>query len=444
MQNLLKIWVGKLLIEFKFLIMKKYKILLLPLAAIVIFIAGCLEYETMGVFDADEALMPDARTDAPIRPSAFMASYDDYCDQIVLSWAPVVRASSYDLYKDGTLLAADLLDTSFIDFDGLPMDTEYWVVSKNINGVSEDSASAIGRKAAVPTTPSNFVATDGAYENKVELSWDAADYAKYYEVWRGTEILSDSVVGTIYSDFVDAPQVSTEYSVIAHSLCGQSAVATSFGKADSMLKYDIIIDKNFDGLEAGLDLTTDPMLFARFNYDATGGPGTFLVSTVDAVSGTKCAEAAQNNPTANSAKSTQVIISNINLLIGQRYRISFKIKTAAATSLHIAVDVNDNGIPDKADGIDAYLMPTAENAKNGNLFGLKLSTSAEWKTVSYEFPMTGTGLNEDDVDPAVAGWVPTTIQAGQEHPVIMIAQWVGAPVEGPSVLLDDLKIERIK
>jgi hypothetical protein len=443
MQILLKIRDGRLLIEFKYLIMKKYKILILPLMAIILFVAGCIDYETMGEFDVDEALVPGARTDVPLKPSAFVASYDDYCDQVVLSWKPVVRASSYDLYKDGTLLASDLLDTTYTDFDALPIDVEYWVVSKNANGVSEDSASDIGRMAAVPTTPSNFVATDGDYESKVELSWDAADYAKYYEVWRGAEVLSDSVVGTIFSD-LDGPQVSTEYSLIAHSYCGQSAAVTAFGRADSMKKYDIIIDKNFDGLAVGLDLRTDPMLFARFNYDAAGGPGTFLVSTVDAVSGTKCAEAKLNNPTASAAKSTQVIISNINLLVGQRYRISFKIKTAAATSLHIAVDVNESGIPDKADGIDAYLMPTAVNSSNGNLFGLKLSSSSEWKTVSYEFPMTGTGLNQDDVDPAVAGWTATTIQAGQEHPVIMIAQWVGAHVVGPSILLDDLKIERIK
>ncbi len=424
--------------------MKKYKILLLPLAVILLFIASCYDYESMGEFDVDEALVPEARTDAPQKPSAFVASYDDYCDQVLLTWKPVVRAVGYDLYKDGMLLAADLTDTSYADLDAVAFDTEYMIVSKNVNGISEDTASAIGRMADVPPTPSNFVASDGEYESKVELSWDPTDYAKYYEVWRGDEVLSDSVVGTIFSDFVDAPQVSTEYSLIAHSNCGQSAAATAFGKADSMQKYNIIIDESFDGLAADFDLTTDPMFFARFDYDALGGPGTFTVSTTDAVSGTKCASAAYNNPSVNSAKSIQILLQDINLLVGQRYRISYKIKTTAATSLHIAVDVNENGIPDKNDGIDAYLMPTAVNTNNGNLFGLKIGPAADWKTVSYEFPMTGDGVDDNDVDPVTAGWTPTTIQAGQEHPVIMIAQWVGKPVVCPPILIDDLKIERIR
>jgi hypothetical protein len=424
--------------------MKKNKILLLPLAALLLIMASCSDYETMGEFEVDEALVPEARTDVPPMPAAFTASYDDYCDQILLTWKPVVRTSGYDLYKDGTLLAADLTDTSYADLDAVAFDTEYMIVSKNAYGISEDTASAIGRMADVPPTPTNFVASDGEYESKVELNWDPTDYAKYYEVRRGSEVLSDSVIGTVYSDFEDAPQESTEYSLIAHSYCGQSAAATAFGKADSLLMYSIIIDENFDGLTAGFDLTTDPMFFARFNYDATGGPGTFTVSTADAVSGTKCASAAYDNPSVNSAKSIQILLQDINLLVGQRYRISYKIKTTAATSLHIAVDENGNGIPDKNDGIDAYLMPTAANPKNGNLFGLKIGPADDWKTVSYEFPMTGTGLNEDDVDPDVAGWTPTTIQAGQEHPVIMIAQWVGKPVVCPPILIDDLKIELIK
>jgi len=427
--------------------MKKSNYIVIVLVASLAFMAGCHEYAIQGEFEAISSFVPDQRADSPKSPDRLVASYDDYCDKIVLSWMPSVRTSTYDLYKNGELLAGDLVDTFYTDLEALPVDSEYWIIAKNVNGES-DSAYAIGRMADVPPDVINFSATDGEYETKVVLTWDPADYAKYYEISRGGVLIADSVVGTAYSD-TQAPQELTEYSIRAISLCGQSGLVTASGRADTLLKYSIIIDENFDGLETGFDLTTLDMFFTRFNF-TTGGPGTFTVSEVDAVSGTKCAQAILNEDkieTLTSQRSIQIVFDDVYLLVGQRYRISYKIKTPATTSLHIAIDTDGNTFPSKTDGVDAYLIPTAVNPNNGNLYGINVSPSPEWKTVSYEFPYSGTGVADNDPDPETLGWVPTTIQVGQEHPKIMIAQWVGkGTFDGicPAVLLDDIKIELIK
>ena len=134
--------------------------------------------------------------------------------------------------------------------------------------------------------------------------------------------------------------------------------------------------------------------------------------------------------------------------MGQRYRISYKLKTDAPTALHVAVDADDNGIPSKQDGLESYLIPSAVNPNNDNIFGVRLNPSPEWRTVSYEFPQTGEVTKDDfDPDPAALGWTPTTIQEGQTQPKIMIAQWVGKNSFGgicPAIHIDDLKIELIK
>lgn len=426
--------------------MKKIKLIFIIVPAL-IFIGSCTKLDTVGEFDLDPNYLPEERTDGPLAPLLMTASYDEYCDMVILSWEPTTRTTGYDIYRAGSLIADNIADTSFTDTEAVSVDTEYWVFAKNENGASIDSAFTVGRKGDVPPDPVSFSASDGEFESKVELTWDDVDFAKYYIVMKDGVVMNDSVTGNAYADNVDVPQVDTEYSLIAVGPCGQSSAVSDFGKADSLLKYSIIMDENYDGLDEGFDLSADPFYFPRFKY-TDYGPGTLLVSTIDYSSPAKCAEAKLNDPsTLESSASIQIVFQDFELLVGQRYRISYNIKTPAPTSMHIGVVDDENGIPNKIYGVESYLLPTAVNPKNNNLYGIKVSASPEWRTVSYEFPATGTGSSDVDPDPEALGWTPTTIQAGQEMPKIMIAQWVGkGGFDGvcPSILIDDLKIELIK
>ena len=203
--------------------MQKNKYKILSLIAAILVVAACNEQYNLGEFDADSSLMPASRTDAPLAPSAMQASYDDFCDKVELSWMPSVRTTAYDIFRNGELLAQDITDTFYVDANALTTDTEYSVHAKNVNGSSENAALATGRMSATPLTPDNFTASDGEFEAKVDLSWDAADFAKSYIIKRGDLVLDDNVLGTAYSDNVDAPQEDTEYSVIAVGSAGRSS-----------------------------------------------------------------------------------------------------------------------------------------------------------------------------------------------------------------------------
>lgn len=408
-------------------------------------VAGCDEQYIIGSFDEDSNLMPGPRTDGPMAPAAVVASYDAYCDKVEVNWLPTVRTTAYDLYKNGEVVAAGLTDTFYVDTDALSVDTEYTVYSKNANGDSEASSTAIGRMALVPTTPVNFAATDGVYEAKVDLSWEAVDFAQYYIIKRGDVVLNDMVIGTTFSDSDNAPTEATEYTLIAVGVCGESPAVTTTGYCDPLIAFRFPVNENFDGYTTGTSLSAMDLFYQEIQY-SNPGPGYLNVSEDVSVSGAKCAKLAYDNPANNLNQAGAVTfgITNFNLLVGERYRITYKIKCPLQTRLHIAVDQDGDGMlknPDK----DGYLTPVF--IKNGTApQGIVVGEAADWKTVSYEFPATGVG--NEDVDPDTSGWTPTTIQAGQENPIIAIKYWVakgGAPnKENPPIYIDDLMIELIK
>ncbi len=414
--------------------MQKNKNIFLALLAIVLLAAACVDEYKMGEFDANSSLMPGARTDGPVAPSAMMASFDDYCDKVELSWLPTVRTTAYDVYRNGELIAQDLTDTSYVDMDAQTTETEYTVYSKNANGNSETAVSAIGRMSATPLVPENFTASDGEFEVKVDLSWDAADFAKHYIVKRGDMVLSNNVSGTSFSDSEDAPQEDTEYSVIAVGVCGESDPATAIGKADSLLKYSVVLNENFEGLTMG-ELTSGQFadFKPRFKYEDAPNPNGKVWGKDD------------NSKylyldLVPEGKSIQLLFPAFELLVGKNYRITFDIKTSHNVSLHMGIDKNEDGFVTK--GVDDYFMPTTVNAKNGNAAGLNLAGTGEWKSYSFDFPQTGTATGATDPDPSALGWTLGTIQAGQENPIFQIQCWNGKAAM--NIAIDNVKIELIK
>ncbi len=411
--------------------MKTFKILFISLLAVLTFVA-CNELEQMGIFDLDETYLPEARTDGPIAPSGMIASYDDYCDMVLIAWEPTIRSTSYDLYRQGILIAEDLIDTSFVDLDAITADTEYWLYAKNEKGASIDSSSAIGRMGDIPPDPVSFSATDGEYEAKVDLTWEAVDFAKYYKVMRGSTVLNDSVVGLSYSDNVDAPTEETEYSLIAVSVCGESSAVTNTGYSDPLLAFKIALDENFEGFTLGPLTSVESFggFVPRFQFvNAPNNNGTVEIKGDNSKY--------FDLDVFNDKASIQLYFPEVTLLVGESYRITFDVKAPQNISLHMGIDQTGDGFMGKY--IDDYFLPTVENSKNGNAFGVVLGGTGEWKSYSYDFPQTGTESQDPDPDPAALGWTLGTIQEGQEHPLIAFQMWS----KNGTYAVDNIKIELI-
>jgi hypothetical protein len=412
--------------------MKKYKNTLLGLLTILMVFAGCGEQYTIGEFEADEALMPEARTDGPDAPSSMVASYDAYCDKVVISWMPTVRTSAYDIYRDGQVLAQNLTDTFYVDTEANTVETEYSVFSKNPNGNSETSVTAIGRRAGDVLAPTNFEATNGAFENKVALSWDAVTFAGRYIISRAGVVLSDAVIGTTFIDDVDAPTEPTEYSVMAVGACNESSAVTTTGYCDPLLAFRFPLVEDFEGFTSGILNSVDQFggFMPRFQF-------------ADAPNANGIVEIKGDNSQyidlslLNAKQSIQLIFPDVELLVGESYRITLDVKAPQTISLHMGIDKTGDGYMGKF--ADDYFLPTVENTKNGNAFGVNIGGTGEWKTVSYEFPQTGAATQDPDPDPAALGWTLGTIQEGQEHPIIQLQMWS----KMGKYAIDNIKIELI-
>jgi len=336
--------------------------------------------------------------------------------------------------------------------EALLVDTEYWVVAKNAKGESEDSTFAIGRMADIPSAPTNFSATDGEYESKVDLSWDAMDYAKYYILKRGTVVLSDSVVGTGYSDNEGAPEEDTEYSLVAVSVCGESVAATDNGYADPLVAFSKPFDVNFEGAAEGSNMEDLGFLGTYGWLDTHTGEALVKVYVEggNENGGVKYGHFRQTGVNAGLG----LIITGVTLLEGQRYELSFDIKTEVPVTLHMRESSDQQYLQ--------YLVPTNENGNHKNDrkgTGIQaVGVAGEWTTYTRDFPYVTSlepidqlddfrgknGNNNVDGDHGNPDfWSPSTITATQTTPHIEIFLWNAAAVQ-TGISIDNVKILLLK
>lgn len=159
--------------------------------------AGCVE-------EMPQLHSPD--TNCPLTsPYVIHASDGGATDSIQITWEEVLFASNYNVYrsesKDGTyaLRTAQVTDTSFID-QGIQESTIYYYkVTANEPGCTETGLntaydSGFASSDCPESAPENIAASDGAYPDKVRITWSAVSYAGMYSVYR-----SDAEEGTFSS-----------------------------------------------------------------------------------------------------------------------------------------------------------------------------------------------------------------------------------------------------
>jgi hypothetical protein len=138
-----------------------------------------------------------------VSPPSCVQATTTLANKIAVTWNSV-GASGYEVYRstgnnpNGLLpLAANVAVTYFDDYFATPGVTYYyWVKSKNASGPSSSfsSPAAAGLKCVIlkPEAPTGVRATQGTYEDKVVVEWDAVPGAEYYEVRRRVDFgLSD-------------------------------------------------------------------------------------------------------------------------------------------------------------------------------------------------------------------------------------------------------------
>ena len=144
-------------------------------------------------------------------------------NSIYLSWSPVYKATSYNVYEGDNLIAENITNP-YYEVSGLTANTTYTytVTATNENGTSEKSneASATTWPLAPESAPANLQATNVGF-NSITLSWDAVATAEYYTVYVNGSFLTE-VDGTTYT--VTNLNTDTEYTftVTASNISGSS------------------------------------------------------------------------------------------------------------------------------------------------------------------------------------------------------------------------------
>lgn len=146
-----------------------------------------------------------SRMAAPPTPSAPTASDGTSEYSVYVTWNYMSDVAGYEVWRGtsanigsaSNVTVTGQYTTEYSDSAALPGTLYYyWIRATNAAGVSAYSPSDTGYRAL--QTPFDLSATDGAYADRVRLTWSAATGATGYQVWRNTSASSASatLIGT--------------------------------------------------------------------------------------------------------------------------------------------------------------------------------------------------------------------------------------------------------
>jgi len=169
---------------------------------------------------------------------------------LTLSWATVPGATSYEVYKDSTLI--DTLSSSVLSLDvsSLIVGQTYGFYLVALNGELRSSNSVIVNGVPVPSAVANFKITDIQY-NGFTLDWDTVSGAHHYDVFQGTSSTTvttklASVTGSVYKTTSTLNfNTSYYYKVVPVTLSGLNGTASNVLTAKTALAKPLNVLGNY-------------------------------------------------------------------------------------------------------------------------------------------------------------------------------------------------------
>ncbi|WP_313807090.1 N-acetylmuramoyl-L-alanine amidase [Flavobacterium sp.] len=166
---------------------------------------------------------------APL-PGSFTLTLTPECNgttsQIRLNWTASANATSYDIYRNGSLYASDITGTQFINTYLITPGTNYsyYVKAKNATGSTNNSN---GTKTATGVTcvPGSFTvtatATCSGTTSAINLTWTASANATSYDIYRNGNLYAQDVTGTSFlNTYLITAGTTYTYYMIAKNTAG--------------------------------------------------------------------------------------------------------------------------------------------------------------------------------------------------------------------------------
>jgi hypothetical protein len=143
-------------------------------------------------------------------PSGLFASDGEYTNKVLVGWASVDGAASYNVYRYNGSSGGIVNNTVGTEYNDVTVveGVEYTYYVQATNSICGSDLSS-GETGYVLSRPTVFSASDGTYAGKVRLSWGTVHGATAYEIWRSTQTLTPpygggskitEVAGTTYDD----------------------------------------------------------------------------------------------------------------------------------------------------------------------------------------------------------------------------------------------------
>ena len=169
---------------------------------------------------------PSSCVKPPMAPTIFAVAGSSCGGNVFVSWNAVQNATSYNVYRDGTLVATSS-NLSFTD-SGLSQGVTYSYTVQAVNSAGTSpfsntaSTTASGVCATVPAAPTLVATTGTQCGGTISLSWNSVTNADSYKILRdGNQIATTT--NTSYVDSGLTPLSSHYYKVIAVNVVGDSA-----------------------------------------------------------------------------------------------------------------------------------------------------------------------------------------------------------------------------
>ncbi len=179
----------------------------------------------------------------PTVPALVWAGDGNFYDKVRVSWLPSEDATYYEVYRntsntgDGRITLTTSHVASPYDDTSADLNTVYyyWVRACNVIDCSDFSSSDSGYSSLPePQAPIDVFATDGAYDDKVRVSWEAPAGVTYYEIYRNIidshedqKRLTDDHASGPYYDFTADLDTTYYYWVKACNVSGCSEYSVS-------------------------------------------------------------------------------------------------------------------------------------------------------------------------------------------------------------------------
>ena len=186
--------------------------------------------------------------------SDFSASSNQYCDYVQLNWNQDI-SDQYNLYRDGELfMQLTNENNQFLDYQALQGVTHQYCIESINDCGNSDLICSYGSRKDVPAVVAEINASDGEFQDYIEIQWELINENVTYKLYRdGIQL---SVIGgsqePIYIDQFVELDIIYEYCIETENDCGNSDLSCDEGFLALGQQGDINLDQAIDVLDVVL------------------------------------------------------------------------------------------------------------------------------------------------------------------------------------------------